>query len=226
MARAGTIILVHGAWADGSSWAKVVSPLLDCGHRPIAVQLPLTSLEDDVATVRRAIALESGPVAVVGHSYGGAVITEAGTDPKVAALVYIAAFVPDVGESAASLGENAEPAPLGAEIRPDEQGYLKITEAGIANAFAQDLSALEKQVLFATQSPTSGAALGAAVSAAAWKSRPSWDLVTTNDRAIPPELQRSMAKRAGATTVEVASSHLPMLSRPQDVVALILRAVA
>jgi pimeloyl-ACP methyl ester carboxylesterase len=226
MAKARSVILVHGAWADGSSWAKVIPLLLDSGHRAIAVQLPLTSLADDVATVRRAIALESDSVVLVGHSYGGVVITEAGLDPKVSALVYIAAFVPDIGESAGSLGETAEPAPVGAEVRSDAQGFLKLTEAGIANDFAQDLTGLEKKVLFATQSPTAGPALGGTVSVASWKSRASWYLVATMDRAIPPTLQRSMAKRAGATAVEVPSSHVAMLSCPQDVANLVLLAVA
>src|SRR5713101_9282675 len=128
MAKSLDVILVHGAWADGSSWAKVIPLLAARGHSVTAVQLPLTSLGDDVATVKRAIALSSGPIILVGHSYGGSVITEAGSDPKVEALVYIAAFAPDAGESAGSLGARVEPAPLGAEIRPDAEGYLKLSK--------------------------------------------------------------------------------------------------
>jgi pimeloyl-ACP methyl ester carboxylesterase len=167
MAKASNIILVHGAWADGSSWAKVIPILLSKGHRPTAVQLPLTSLQDDVATVKRAIALEQGPIILAGHSSGGVVITEAGNDPKVVGLVYIAAFAPDVGHSSGSLGASVEPAPLGNEIRPDSQGYLKLTEAGVKNDFAHDLTATEKSVLFAAQGPTAAAALGGNITTAA-----------------------------------------------------------
>src|SRR5882724_12963880 len=125
------VVIVHGAWADGSSWSKVIPLLLAKGLRVTAVQLPLTSLKDDVATVKRALALEDGPTVLVGHSYGGVVITEAGNDPKVSALVYIAAFAPDAGQSVGSLGASAEPVPMGAEARPDAHGFLKITEAGV-----------------------------------------------------------------------------------------------
>src|SRR6202030_4356598 len=178
---------------------------------PIAVQLPLNSLDADVATVERAIALEDGPAILVGHSYGGVVITEAGNDPKVVGLAYIAAFAPDVGQSAGSLGASVEPARLGAEIRPDQEGFLKLTASGVKNDFAQDLTPTEKSVLFAAQGPTAGAALGAPVSAAAWKTKPSWYLVATADRAIQPVLQREMAKTIKAKTIEVTSSHLAML---------------
>src|SRR5467141_4605611 len=154
MAKSSDVILVHGAWADGSSWAKVIPLFAARGHSVTAVQLPLTSLGDDVATVNRAIALASGPIIMAGHSYGGAVISEAGNDPKVSALVYIAAFAPDAGQSAGSLGASVEPAPMGAEVRPDAQGFLKLTEAGVKNDFAQDLTPTEKSVLFAAQAPT------------------------------------------------------------------------
>jgi pimeloyl-ACP methyl ester carboxylesterase len=138
MAKESDLVLVHGAWADGSNWAKVIPLLAAKGHSVTAVQLPLTSLGDDVATVKRAIALSAGPIILVGHSYGGAVITEAGSDPKVEALVYIAAFAPDAGESAGSLGASVLPAPLGAEVRPDAEGYLKLTQSGVSSSFAQD----------------------------------------------------------------------------------------
>src|SRR5258708_25011561 len=159
MAKSSDVVLVHGAWADGSSWAKVIPLLTAKGHSVTAVQLPLTSLGGDVDTVKRAIALSSGPIILVGHSYGGAVITEAGSDPKVEALVYIAAFAPDAGESAGSLGAGVEPAPLGAEVRPDAEGYLKLTQSGVSNAFAQDLSDTQKLLLYSTQAPTARAPL-------------------------------------------------------------------
>jgi pimeloyl-ACP methyl ester carboxylesterase len=225
MSKAKNVILVHGAWADGSSWSKVIPLLLERGIGVTAVQLPLTSLKDDVATVKRALALDDGPTVLVGHSYGGVVITEAGNDPKVAGLVYIAAFAPDAGQSVGSLGAGAEPAPMGAEVRPDAAGFLKITEAGVKDDFAQDLSPTEKNVLFAAQAPTAAAAFGETVSAAAWKTKPSWYLVATADRAIPPSLERVMAKTIKAKTVEIASSHVAMLARPQETASLILEAV-
>jgi pimeloyl-ACP methyl ester carboxylesterase len=225
MANASNVILVHGAWADGSSWSKVIPLLLARGLRVTAVQLPLTSLKDDAATVKRALALADGPTVLVGHSYGGVVITEAGNDPKVAGLVYIAAFAPDVGQSAGSLGASAEPAPMGLEVRPDAAGFLKLTEAGVKNDFAQDLSPAEKNLLFAAQAPTAAAALGENVSTAAWKTKPSWYLVATNDRAIQPSLERAMAKTIKAKAVEVAASHVAMLARPQETADLILEAV-
>jgi pimeloyl-ACP methyl ester carboxylesterase len=158
---------------------------------------------------------------LAGHSYGGAVISEAGNDPKVEALVYIAAFAPDSGESAGSLGASVEPAPLGAEVRPDAQGYLKLTQSGVRDSFAQDLTDTEKLVLYSAQSPTAGAALGGTVSAPAWRAKTCRYLVATNDRAIPPALQRRMAKRLNAAVVEVASSHVAMLSHPKEVASLI-----
>jgi len=226
MTKALNVILVHGAWADGSSWSKVIPQLEASGLRTTAVQLPLTSLEDDVAAVRRAIALEDGAVVLAGHSYGGVVITEAGVDSKVSALVYVAAFAPGEGESAGSLGASVDPAPLGAEIRPDSAGYLKLTRAGVENDFAQDLDAAAKCVLFAAQGPTSGQALGGAVSNPAWRSKPSWTIVATNDRAIPPELQQTMARTIGARVSTVAASHLVMLAQPDAVSRVIIEAAA
>ena len=226
MTKASNVILVHGAWADGSSWSKVIPLLLARGLRVTAVQLPLTSMKDDVATVKRVLALEDGPTVLVGHSYGGVVIAEAGNDPKVSALVYIAAFAPDAGQSVGSLGASAEPAPMGAEVRPDAQGFLKLTEGGVKNDFAQDLSPTEKDVLFAAQAPTAAGALGENVSAAAWKTKPSWYLVANKDRAIQPSLERAMAKTIKAKTIEVTASHVAMLARPQETANLILEATA
>jgi len=224
MTTASNVILVHGAWADGSSWSKVIPLLLDGGLRVTAVQLPLTSLKGDVATVVRAVALEDGPMILVGHSYGGVVITEAGNDPKVAGLVYIAAFAPDVGQSVGSLGASVEPAPMGAEVRSDAQGFLKLTEAGVKNDFAQDLTPTEKSILFAAQAPTAAAVFAENVSVASWKAKPSWYLVATADRAIQPSLERAMANAINAKTVEIASSHVAMLARPEETANLILEA--
>ena len=168
------VVLVHGAWADGSSWAKVIPLLEAAGLRVVAVQNPLTSLQDDVAAVQRAIALQDGPVLLVGHSYGGAVITEAGTDPKVAGLVYVAAFAPDAGQAVGELGKEFPPAPGGAEIRPDASGFLMMTPKGIEEDFAQDLPKTERKILAATQGPTNGAAFGARLANAAWKTKPTW----------------------------------------------------
>jgi pimeloyl-ACP methyl ester carboxylesterase len=224
MAKASNVILVHGAWADGSSWSKVIPLLQARALRVTAVQLPLTSLENDVVTVKRALAREDGPTILVGHSYGGVVITEAGNDPKVAGIVYIAAFAPDTGQSAGSLGASVDPAPMGAEIRPDREGYLKLTEAGVKENFAQDLTPTEKGVLFAVQTPTAAAALGGNVSVAAWKTKRCWYLVATADRAIQPDLERTMAKTIKAKTIEVAASHVAMLGRPEETAKLILEA--
>src|ERR1700761_3704465 len=164
---AKNVILVHGAWADGSSWSKVI-PLLEAkGLHVTAVQLPLTSLADDAATVKRALALENGPTVLVGHSYGGAVITEAGNDAKVSALVYVAAFAPDSGQSAGALNASVPPAPLGAETKPDAEGFISLTKTGVYDDFAQDLPDADKAVLFAAQAPTSVKSLGGNISSAA-----------------------------------------------------------
>jgi pimeloyl-ACP methyl ester carboxylesterase len=220
------IVLVHGAWADGSSWSKVI-PLLEAkGLHVVAVQNPLTSLADDVAATKRAIALQDGPVILVGHSYGGAVITEAGNDPKVVGLVYVAAFAPGSGESVASISKPFPPTALGSELRPDAQGFLWVTPKGIAEDFAQDLSDDEKQILTATQGPTNAAAFGATITTAAWKTKPSWFVIAGNDRAIPPELEKAEAATMKATSITVPSSHVAMLSHPKEVADLIEQAAA
>ena len=220
------VLLVHGAWADGSSWSKVIALLQAKGIRAVAVQIPLTGLSGDVATVKRAIALQKGPVVLAGHSYGGAVITEAGNDPKVVGLVYVAAFAPDNGESVGSLSTGYPPAPLGAELRPDSEGYLSISPKGFAEDFAQDLPEKEVQVLWATQGPANAAAFGATITNAAWRTKPSWFVVAAEDRAIPPALERAEAERMKATTVTVASSHLVMLSHPKEVAEQIEKAAS
>lgn len=224
MTQLHNILFVHGAWANASAWDKVLPLVAAAGLTGTAVSLPLTSLVDDVATVKRAIALIDGPLLLVGHSYGGAVITEAGSDPKVAGLVYIAAFAPDVRESAASLGAGGPPTRILDVVRPDAQVFFKLTREGVDEVFAQDLTATERANIFATQNPLAGAALGGEISLPAWKQKPSWYLRATQDQTIHPELQRTMAERMGATTVEVTASHVPMLSHPQVVADLLVQA--
>src|ERR1700757_1905452 len=220
------VLLLHGAWLDGSSWSKVV-PLLEAkGLHVVAVQIPLTSFADDVAATQRAIALEDGPVLLVGHSYGGAVITEAGNDPKVVGLVYVAALVPSEGESVASVTKPFPPAPLGSQVRADAEGFLTVTPKGIAEDLAQDLPDDEKQLLAATQGPTATAVFGATVTSAAWKTKPSWCVIASNDRAVAPELQRAEAVAMKARSITVPSSHVPMLSHPKEVADLIEQAAA
>jgi pimeloyl-ACP methyl ester carboxylesterase len=220
------IVIVHGAWADGSSWSKVIPLLQAKGFHVVAVQNPLTSLADDVAATKRAIALQDGPVLLVGHSYGGVVITEAGNDPKVVGLVYIAALAPSEGESVASITKPFPPAPLGSEVKADAEGFLMVTPKGIAEDFAQDLSDKDKQVLTATQSPTSAAVFGAAVTTAAWKTKPSWCVIASNDRAVSPELEKAEATAMKATSITLPSSHVPMLSHPKEVADFIEQASA
>ncbi len=218
------VVFVHGAWADGSSWAKVIPLLQKAGLNAVAVQNPLTGLADDVAAARRAIALQDGPVILVGHSYGGAVITEAGADPKVVGLVYVAAFAPDAGEAVQDLGKEFPPAPGGAELRPDATGYLAMTIKGVFENFAQDLPVPEKRLIFATQGATNSAAFGAKVANAAWKSKPTSYIVASNDRMIQPDLERKFAKTMNAKTTTIASSHVPMLSHPAEVAKVIIDA--
>ena len=218
------VVFVHGAWADGSSWSKVLLLLQAKGFHVVAVQNPLTSLADDVAATKRAVALQDGPVLLVGHSYGGAVITEAGNDPKVVGLVYVAAFAPAEGESVASISKPYPPAPLGGELRPDAQGFLAVTPKGIVEDFAQDLTEQEKQILTATQGPTNAGAFGATITTAAWKTKPSWFVIAANDRAIPPELERAEAATMKAIAITLPSSHVAMLSHPKEVAALIEQA--
>lgn len=220
------IVIVHGAWADGSSWSKVIPLLQAKGLRVVAVQNPLTSLADDVAPTKRAIALQDGPVLLVGHAYGGVVITESGNDPRVVGLVYVAALVPSDGESVASITKPFLPAPILSEDRADAEGFLTVTPKGIAEDFAQDLPDKEKQLLTATQGPTAAAVFEATITTAPWKTKPSWCVITSNDRAVPPELQKAQAAAMKATSVTVPSSHVPMLSHPKAVADLIEQTAA
>jgi pimeloyl-ACP methyl ester carboxylesterase len=207
------IVLVHGAWADGSGWRGVHDTLRARGYNVSVVQNPLTSLDDDVAAVDRVLARQDGPVLLVGHSYGGVVITEAGDAPNVVGLVYVAAFAPDVGESVLRLIEGGPPAP----IQPSTDGFLFFDPAIFPQAFAQDLTPEQGAFLAASQIPPAGAAFGAPVSQAAWKSHPSWYVVATEDHIIPPDAQRQMAGRANATVVEIAGSHAVFISQPDAV---------
>jgi pimeloyl-ACP methyl ester carboxylesterase len=221
------VVIVHGAWADGSSWSKVIPLLQAKGLHVVAVQNPLTSLADDVAATKRAIALQDGPVLLMGHSYGGVVITEAGNDPKVVGLVYVAALAPSEGESVASVTKPFPPAPLGGQVSADAEGFLTVTTPkGIAEDFAQDLPDKEKQLLTATQGPIAAAVFGATVTTAAWKTKPSWNVIASNDRAVSPELQKAEAAAMKATSITVLSSHVPMLSHPKEVADLIEQAAA
>lgn len=218
-----TIVFVHGLWADGSSFNKLINPLVDKGHKVIAVQNPTTSLEDDVAATKRAIERAGGDVILVGHSWGGFVITEAGADPRVKALVYIAAFAPDKGETVASLGESASPTALSGFLQ-NANGYLTLSREGVAKAFAGDLSQKEQDVVYAVQQPAFHKLFGDAGTAAAWRTKPSWYVVASEDKTINPELERRMAKRANAKTTILQTGHVAMLSKPNEVLAVILDA--
>jgi pimeloyl-ACP methyl ester carboxylesterase len=188
------------------------------------VQNPLTSLADDVAAAKRVIDAQNGPVILVGHSWGGTVITEAGSNPKVAALVYVAAFAPDAGQSTSDLGKDLPPPPGGSSIRPDSSGFLYLTPEGVAKDFAQDLPAAQTKVMAVTQGPIAGKSFDEKVTNAAWKSRPSWYIVAENDRMIQPDLERAMAKKINAKTTSLPTSHVPMVSHPNDVATVILAA--
>ena len=218
------IVLVHGAFADGSSWAKVIPLLQAKGYNVVAVQNPLTSFEDDVAAADRAIALMDGPVLLVAHSYGGMVITEAGNDPKVVGLVYVDALIPNDGQSAADVIQPYPPSPGNKEFQQDASGFLSMSLKGINSHFAQDLDEEERGVLYATQTPWAAKGTLTKITKAAWKNKPSWCIIGLNDETVPPELTKTEAKMIKATTLELKSSHVPMLSQPNEVAAFIIRA--
>ncbi len=218
------IVLVHGGFVDGSGWEGVYKALKKNGYDVTIVQNSTTSFADDVATTKRAIAMQNGPVILVGHSYGGAVITEAGNDPKVAGLVYIAAFAPDRGESVSSLIKGAPPGAPVPPIMPPVDGYLLLDKAKFPASFAGDVSPEEAAFMADSQVPWGVNALEGTISEPAWKAKPSWYLLTTEDKMIPPDAQRLMSKRAGATVVEVKGSHAVYVSQPQAVVLLIEKA--
>jgi pimeloyl-ACP methyl ester carboxylesterase len=220
------VVIVYGAFADGSSWDKVIPLLQAKGIRVIAVQNPLTSLADDVAATKRAIGTMRGPIVLVGHSWGGAVITQAGNDPKVAALVYVAAGAPDRGQSFAEMQKPFPPPPVSTEIRAGPTGFLTLTTAGVMNDLAPDLPVGERQVMVATQGDWAAKSLDEKLTIAAWRTKPSWFIVARNDRMINPELERALAKRMRARTTILNSSHVAMLAKPAEVAAVILAAAA
>lgn len=221
---AKTVVLVHGAFADGSSWDKVIPLLKAKGLNVVAVQNPLTSLADDVAATKRAIDAQSGPVILVGHSWAGVVITEAGNDDKVKALVYIAAFAPAAGQSAAGSSKGYPPAPGFSEIKTDAAGFMTMTPAGIAKDFAQDLPAKQTAVMAVTQGPINSKDFAEPVTTAAWTTKPSWYIVASHDRMIQPAQEEAIAKAIHATVTTLPTSHVPMQSRPKDVAAAIIAA--
>ena len=218
------VVLVHGGWVDGSGWEGVYKALKKSGYAVTIVQEATTSLADDVATTKRAIASQNGPVILVGHSYGGTVITEAGTDPKVVGLVYVAAFAPDKGESVSTLIKDPVPGAPVPPILPPVDGYLLLDKEKFPTSFAGDVSPDKAAFLADSQVPWGVNALGGTISEPAWRTKPSWYLVTTDDKMIPPAAQRLMAKRAGATVVEVKGSHAIYVSQPQAVASLIEKA--
>src|ERR1700694_265090 len=220
------IVLVHGAWADGSCWSAVIERLQDEGYHVTAPQFPLTSLADDVARLREVLARQNGPTIVAGHSYGGQIITALGKDaPNVAGLRYVAAFGLDQGESLGALLAQGPPSPAIAHLDIDKQGYAWLPEDDFVDHFAGDVDPVQAKVMFAVQQPLAASALGEAMGEPAWKSIASWYLVAQADQAIPPDAERLFAKRMGATTIEVNSNHLPMVSHPDEVVKLIKAAV-
>ena len=221
---AKNVVLVHGAFADDSSWSKVVPLLKAKGFRVTTAGNPLTSFADDVAAVKRAIAAQDGPTVLVGHSYGGVVITEAGNDPKVVSLVYVAAFAPDAGQSIGEISQ-AFAKPAGADqVQPQPNGFLLLSQKGIEEDFAQDLTPAEKALLVAVQPQTAAAIFDAKPKAAAWKNKPSWYVIASKDRMIAPEQEQAMAQNIRATTSRLASSHAAMLSHPKEVAEVIAEA--
>ena len=222
--KINNIVLVHGGFVDGSGWERVYATLKKKGYNVSIVQNSTTSLVEDVAVTERAISAQHGPVVLVGHSYGGVVITEAGNNPKVAALAYIAAFAPDNGESVASLIKNPVPGAPVPPILAPQDGFLFLDRSKFAAAFAADVNPELAAFMADSQVPWGVQALEGAVNQPAWKSKPSWYLVATDDRMIPPDAQRAMSKRAGANTVEVKASHAVYVSQPEAVADLIARA--
>jgi pimeloyl-ACP methyl ester carboxylesterase len=219
------IVLVHGAWADGSSWSKVIAILQQKGFNVRAVQIPLTSLEEDIAVTRNTLAGQTGPTVLVGHSYGGEVITGAANDaPNVIALVYIAGWGMDEGESIEGFSKQGPPPAGAAQVRPDDRGFLWINPEGFAQAFAADADPAEARVMGAVQKPLSIKSFIAKSGPPAWKHIPSWFLVSTNDQMIPPAAERMFAKRMGATVREVAAGHASMISKPEAVADIIMLA--
>lgn len=215
------IVLVHGAFADGSGWQEVYKILKKRGYNVSVVGNPNTGLEDDVAATKRVLARQDGPTILVGHSYGGVIITEAGNEPNVAGLVYIAAFVPDANESLLSLLQAGPPAPNAGILPPDEFGYVWYDKAKYHSGFCADLPKEQAEFLCDSQIPVSAAVFGATIPNPAWKTRPTWYVVATEDQTIPPDGERFMAQRAGAKVTEIKASHLVFMSQPKPVADVI-----
>lgn len=220
-----TVVLVHGAFADGSSWGKVIPLLQAKGVKVVAVQNPLSSLADDVSAAKRVIDAQPGKVVLVGHSWGGAVITQAGDSDKIKALVYVAAFAPSEGESLGTVGKDYPVPPGVPSLKPDAAGYLTLSDASYAANFAQDIPAASARAYAATQGLFPARAFDEKITYAAWKSKPNYYIVASKDRMLSPDLERAFAKKLNAVTTVLASSHVPMLSQPQKVADVILAAV-
>ena len=215
------IVLVHGAFADGSSWSKVIPHLQQMGYNAVAVQNPLTSLADEVAFTKRIIGLQDGPVILVGHSWGGAVITEAGDDPKVVGLVYVTAYEPEPGQSA-----NDASSPFGwtegqKQIRVDSQKFATVTEKGMFEYIAEGLAEAERKLFFAVQGQSYGPMFDEKLTVAAWKSKPTWAVISTKDQMLPPEMERTSAEKIGAVTTTLSTCHMSILEEPARVAAVI-----
>ena len=226
MSNLPNIVLVHGAWADGSCWSAVIERLQASGYDVTAPQFPESSLANDVARLRQVLDRQQGPTIVAGHSYGGQIMTALGTEaPNVIGLVYIAAFGLDEGESIGGLLGGGEPTPALAHLDVDPQGYAWIPEKDFVGHFAADVDPVAAKVMYAAQQPLSMSTFGDVMGVPAWKALPTWYMVAQNDEAIPPDAERSFATRMGATIIEVATGHVAMVSHPDDVVALIEAAV-
>jgi pimeloyl-ACP methyl ester carboxylesterase len=225
MSTRPNIVLVHGAWADGSSWDAVIRRLQADGYHVTAPQFPMTDLAADVARLREVLAAQDGPTIVAGHSYGGQIMTALGTDaPNVAGLVYIAAFGIDEGESLGALLAQGPVTPALVHMVTDQQGFTWLSEDDFVNHFAADVDPVQAKAMHAVQQALAASALGTEMGVPAWKSLPSWYLVAANDEAIPPDAERQFASRMGAVTVEIPSSHVAMVSHPDDVTELIRNA--
>ena len=218
------IVLVHGAFADGTSWAKVIPILEARGFHVVAVQNPLTSLSDDVNATRRIIAMQDGPVILVGHSWGGAVISEVGDDPKVVGLVYVCAYVPDVGTSANDTSNPFGPTPGQKAIQVDAQHFAWMSEEGILNSFAEGLPMAERRLVLAVQGQIYGPMFDEKLTHAAWKTKPSWHVIATKDHTLSPAMEEAGAKKARGVAISIATCHVAMLQEPQKVADLIMEA--
>ncbi len=215
------IVIVHGAFADASGWEAVFNILKNDGYNVTLVQNPLTSLEDDVAVTERALEKQDGPVVLIGHSWGGSVITQAGVSDKVAVLVYVAAFVPEIGESTLVLATSEAPAPENGILPPDDKGFIYYDKAKFHAGFAADVNSEKADFMYASQGPIAAKAFTTPLTQAAWKTKPSYAIVATEDKSINPSLERMMYKRAGAVVTELSGSHVLFISKAKEVAAVI-----